>query len=149
MRVIGFIGMRKHSVRECSLNRAAEDIGRDDSRCLLTLVPACKLNRKPARWEFGTGNHSGERIEDDVFRLLDNLVRQSPGACLAHVRRKRRSNIRSGLKEGAACAQNADAAHELEEVASREITWHCRYPLSDRFAPAFRPSLQTLRVPFR
>ena len=35
--VVGLVGMSKLSVRECSLDRAADDIGGDDRRNLDTL----------------------------------------------------------------------------------------------------------------
>ncbi len=65
MRVVGFIRMGKHAVDQCRLDRAAEQIGRSDSRGLFALAAARETDR-----DFAGGNCEPEIIAASVSRII-------------------------------------------------------------------------------
>src|SRR5437016_6172587 len=89
MRVVGFVGVGKHAVCECRLDRTADDVRCGYRGDFLALVCASELDCETSRWKFGAGNHRGESVEDDVLGFLDDLLRQFTSAGRAHVRTER------------------------------------------------------------
>src|SRR5438105_4801875 len=85
MRIVGFVRMRKHAVCERRIDGTADDVRCGYRGDFLALVCASELDRETSRWKFGTGNHRGESVEDDVLGFFDDLLRQFTSAGRTHV----------------------------------------------------------------
>src|ERR1700687_582459 len=53
MRVVGFVGMREHAVRECGFDGAADDVGSDNRGDLLTAIGTGELQGRATGWQDG------------------------------------------------------------------------------------------------
>jgi len=88
MRVVGFVGVRKHSIGKGSLNRAANNLGRHNGGNFFSAVSARKFQCGATRRQPRAGNHCGERIQNVLLSLLHHFFRQCARARCAHVRAK-------------------------------------------------------------
>jgi hypothetical protein len=85
MRVVRFVRMSEHAIRECSFDRAAHDIRSHDGGDLLAAIAAGKLDGGAAWRQAGAGNHCGKSVQDVFLGFLDYFVRQDASAGRTHV----------------------------------------------------------------
>ncbi len=83
--VIGLIGMGQHTVRQGSLHRAANDIRPYDGRDFFARMRARKTDGHLSWPQLRTRDHGGERIQDVMLGLFQDVIRKRPAGSLTHI----------------------------------------------------------------
>ena len=124
MRVIGLVGVSKHSIRKRGLDGTTHHIRANHGRNLLALVDARELDRETSRRKIGTRNHRRHSVEDYMLGLLDGLLRKFAAGRLAHIGTERRHDLACGrrhaFRSSRKCCGRQDRARTLQHFAPRE-----------------------------
>ena len=99
-RVVGFVGVRQHAVRQRRLHRSAQDRVANDRRHFFPAVGSRERGRGAARSQLGSRDHRGERVEHVPLRLFEHAFGQRTIARLTHVGAEPRHDVADRVLDG-------------------------------------------------
>ena len=79
MRIVGFVGVRRHRIGQYRVDRTGQEGGADHGRFVRTAEAAHVVAREPAWRKRCARDHGGDGVEHMVLGLLDDALGQRRG----------------------------------------------------------------------